>query len=170
MVAAVNIDVGKIFGSFDNIINKIWPDASEAERNKLFAILKIADGQMAINRQEAKHTSIFVAGWRPAIGWISGAAIAYEGVLRPVLSWLSVNFGLIAPPSINTELFTTLLLAMLGVGGMRTLEKFGGVARNNMYEHIPEPTRRAAEQVIKRARSRSREHDDIHADDFVINP
>jgi len=92
-------------------------------------------GQMEINVQEAKHPSVFVAGWRPFIGWVGGVALAYQFVLYPLLTWLwalAVTQGWLPkevapPPVLDSPELMTLVLGMLGVGTMRTVDKVKGV-------------------------------------------
>ena len=83
---------------------------------------KLIELQAQINEQEAKHRTIFVAGWRPFIGWVCGFALAYNFVLRDLLVWyVGVES---APPGLQMEHLMTVLIGMLGLGGMRTFEKF----------------------------------------------
>jgi hypothetical protein len=83
---------------------------------------KLIELQAQINEQEAKHRTIFVAGWRPFIGWVCGFALAYNFVLRDLLVWyVGVES---APPALQMEHLMTVLIGMLGLGGMRTFEKF----------------------------------------------
>lgn len=132
----------------NNIIDKIWPDADEADRRKL-ELAKIAQtkdlaklqahvqsltGQLQINKQEAAHKSIFVAGWRPFVGWVCGVALAYNFILQPLFNWALFAFG--ADISNAPELDITDLIAvlggMLGFGYYRTREKESGVASDSM--------------------------------------
>ena len=77
--------------------------------------------QAEINKMEAQHRTIFVAGWRPFIGWVCGVALAYNFVLRDMLVW---QMGAeTAPPALQMEHLMTVLIGMLGLGGMRTFEK-----------------------------------------------
>ena len=86
---------------------------------------ELAKGQLIVNQVEAAHKSLFVAGWRPAIGWICGLALLYSTLLAPILSiWLTV-------PPVDSSLLTTVLLGMLGLGGLRTIEKTQSVARES---------------------------------------
>lgn len=78
--------------------------------------------QSEINKMEAKHRTIFVAGWRPFIGWVCGVALAYNFVLRDMLVWYMGAET--APPALQMEHLMTVLIGMLGLGGMRTFEKF----------------------------------------------
>jgi hypothetical protein len=83
---------------------------------------KLIELQAQINEQEAKHRTIFVAGWRPFIGWVCGFALAYNFVLRDLLVWfVGVESS---PPALQMEHLMTVLIGMLGLGGMRTFEKF----------------------------------------------
>lgn len=76
--------------------------------------------QIEVNIQEAKHKSIWVAGWRPFIGWVCGSALAYQFILR---DFISVIFSLNELPQLNISQLVTILTAMLGFGTMRTYEK-----------------------------------------------
>jgi hypothetical protein len=78
--------------------------------------------QSQINKMEAQHRTIFVAGWRPFIGWVCGIALAYNFVLRDMLVWYMGAET--APPALQMEHLMTVLIGMLGLGGMRTFEKF----------------------------------------------
>jgi Holin of 3TMs, for gene-transfer release len=111
-------------------INKIWPDKTEAEKAELAAAVTILQGQMAINTEEAKSQSVFVAGWRPFIGWVCGSALAYTYIGYPFLIWvMSVWHPEIAPPKLmNDGMLYELMFGMLGMGGLRTFEKYKGVA------------------------------------------
>ena len=107
------------------------------------------DGQIAINKIEANHKSIFVAGWRPFIGWVCGVALAYAYVLQPIIEW-GVSIAnitmpqtiivdgkevitqvLISTPVIDTDTLYQLVLALLGMATLRTYEKIKEVAREN---------------------------------------
>lgn len=87
-------------------------------------------GQIEINKIEAAHKSLFVAGWRPFIGWVCGFAIAYAFVAQPLIEWAVRLYGSdIATPVINTDTLYQLVIAMLGLAGLRTYEKKTGVSR-----------------------------------------
>lgn len=83
---------------------------------------KLIELQAEINKMEAQHRTIFVAGWRPFIGWVCGVALAYNFVLRDLIVWYFGSEG--APPALQMEHLMTVLVGMLGLGGMRTFEKF----------------------------------------------
>lgn len=118
------------------VIDRLWPDPTQAALAKLelFKLEKSGElaqitGQLDINKVEAASSSIFVSGWRPAIGWICGAALAYQYVVRPIVSWGVVAAGHPLPPMPGLdENLWQLLLGMLGLGGLRTFEKLNGVA------------------------------------------
>ena len=85
-------------------------------------------GQLEINKVEAQHTSIFVAGWRPFIGWTGGAGFAYATVIQPLGSWIATVAGYTGEfPVIDTSILMTILTGILGIGGYRTIEKKWGV-------------------------------------------
>ena len=87
--------------------------------------------QVEVNKQEAQHRSIFVAGWRPFVGWVCGIALAYHFVLAPIILFSVSITGIQIPelPSFNMETLTTVLLGMLGLGGLRSFEKYKGVSK-----------------------------------------
>lgn len=118
------------------ILDKVLPDPAARDAAKLQLVqlaqngeLEVIRGQVAINVAEAANPSLFVSGWRPAVGWICAAAFGYSVLLLPLLSWLSVIWGWQVPPSIDTGEIVMLLIGMLGLGTMRTAEKIQGVAR-----------------------------------------
>jgi len=94
-------------------------------------------GQQDINREEAKHTSRFVAGWRPAIGWVGVVALAYQFVAYPLMLWgwsYLQAMGWVpptmkAPPLLDIDALMVLLTGILGIASARTFEKVKGVAR-----------------------------------------
>ncbi len=103
---------------------------SDEERLKVqFALEKLrqhpAELQTALNRLEAKHRSLFVAGWRPCIGWIGALGLANVFLFNPWLQWLTGHLGPILPADILMEL----VIALLGLGTLRTVEKMGGKAK-----------------------------------------
>lgn len=89
-----------------------------------------AQGQMEVNKAEAAHGSIFVAGWRPFIGWVCGGALAFQYILRPFWVWIAAVWypGSPIPPTLDGMLWE-LVFGMLGIGGLRSIEKIKGVGR-----------------------------------------
>tara|TARA_B100001287_G_scaffold101085_1_gene85006 strand:- start:31519 stop:31896 length:378 start_codon:yes stop_codon:yes gene_type:complete len=98
-------------------------DLREAIKGKELDPNQILELQTKINEVEAQHRSMFVAGWRPFIGWICGLAFAYHFVAFPIVRTIypDVEF-----PVLNTEPLFTVLMGMLGLGGLRTFEKLKG--------------------------------------------
>ena len=120
---------------------KFIPDKNEARRAKeqlesqmLVAMTSLVQGQLAINQKEAEHGSIFVAGWRPGIGWICGFALAWSFVLEPMATWGILVAGVDLPvlPRIELGPLLSILMGMLGLAGVRTYEKRLGVARTEL--------------------------------------
>lgn len=126
-----------------NLLDKLFPDPKAAEDAKLKVMqmaqtgelaqldadLKMAQGQMEINKVEAANPSIFVSGWRPFVGWTCGAAFAFKFIGGPMLvliaGWLGHTVTL---PQMDYSEMSTILLGMLGIGALRTVEKVKGVA------------------------------------------
>jgi hypothetical protein len=118
--------IGPVSGLLDKFIEDKDKKAALAHEISTMAerhAQELAKGQLEVNRVEAAHKSLFVAGWRPAIGWICGLALMYSTILAPILSiWFFV-------PPVDSALLTSVLMGMLGLGAMRTVEKTKSVAR-----------------------------------------
>ena len=118
-----------------NIIDRFVETGKEkkaAQIIKARMIMKPSLAQVELNKIEAGHRSIFVAGWRPFIGWVCGFALLWHFILFDLLTWVTVNFfpHVTALPELTgTETLVTVLLSLLGLGAMRTAEKFGGKAK-----------------------------------------
>jgi len=118
------------------LIDKLWPDPAQRDAAKLELLKLQQSGELAemtaqteINKVEAASTSIFVSGWRPAIGWICGAGCAWNWVGLPIAKLLIGLAGMdVALSMADVSEMMPLLMGMLGIGGMRTLEKIKGVA------------------------------------------
>jgi hypothetical protein len=129
--------IGPIIKPFTRLIpdpNARAEAEEQLEANMLTAITGLVQGQLAINAKEAEHGSIFVAGWRPFIGWICGAALAWSFLLSPFVTWIAFMLGanLEGIPVLDVGPLMTLVLGMLGLGGLRTYEKRLGVARTGV--------------------------------------
>jgi len=86
--------------------------------------------QLGINKVEAAHRSMFVAGWRPFIGWTCGVALMYTYVLQPILVFGLAQAGyLVELPKMDLGELMPVLMGMLGLGGLRSWEKVKGVAK-----------------------------------------
>ena len=80
--------------------------------------------QLEVNKVEAAHKNMFVAGWRPFVGWCCASALAYHFILQPILVFvLSLSGYQVALPEFDMSSLMTVLLGMLGLGGLRTFEK-----------------------------------------------
>jgi len=126
--------IGPVTGLLDKFIEdkdtkaKLAHDlATMAERHAQ----ELAKGQLEINAAEAKHRSIFVAGWRPFIGWTCGIALAWHFVLAPIVIFGAGYAGVALPelPTFDMDSLMTVLLGMLGLGGLRTFEKAKGLTK-----------------------------------------
>jgi hypothetical protein len=118
------------------VIDRVWPDPEKAAAAKLELFkmqqsgeLAAIAGQMEINKVEAANPSVFVSGWRPAIGWVCGAGFAIQFVVGPLAEWGSAFYGTpIKFPTMDTGTMMPLLFGMLGLSGLRTAEKIQQVA------------------------------------------
>ena len=119
------------------LLDKIIPD-KDARAKAQFELMKAAQdadlqlalGQLDINKAEASHASIFVAGWRPFLGWVCGISLVYNFLVYPLLLWVVAVFGAqIQVPPLASENLLELVMAMLGLGALRTFEKYKGVAK-----------------------------------------
>jgi hypothetical protein len=115
------------------VLDKFIPDPAEkakAEGELRGALLAWDQMQASVNTEEAKSASVFVAGWRPFVGWTCGASFALNVVILPLLNFFIVASGeqaVVIP--MDTNLIMSTLFGMLGLGGLRTFEKIKGVAK-----------------------------------------
>jgi len=100
--------------------NLAW-EIREAIKGKELDPNQLLEIQTRINEIEAQHRTVFVAGWRPFIGWVCGVALAYNFVIRDLFIWAIKPE--VVPPALQMEHLMTVLLGMLGLGGLRTYEK-----------------------------------------------
>lgn len=109
---------------------KVLELAQRGELAELDANLKLALGQMEVNKIEAASTDLFRSGWRPYVGWVCGAGLTYEFLVRPFLPWTVRLLGAEVPPLPPTDMGTliTMLGGLLGLGGLRTVERIKGKA------------------------------------------
>lgn len=115
------------------LINKFVPDPAQkvqAETDLRNALMAADASQNAVNAAEAANPNGFTSGWRPFIGWVCGAALAYQYVVTPLIIWLAAiaHYPLPIPPRLDDTLWQ-LMFGMLGMGGLRTYEKIKGVAK-----------------------------------------
>ena len=87
--------------------------------------------QIEVNKAEASHKSLFVAGWRPFVGWVCAGALAYHFIFQPIMVFAISIYGVsITLPEFDMGSLMTILMGMLGLGGLRTLEKVQKVSRD----------------------------------------
>jgi hypothetical protein len=127
-----------LIGPVTSLLDKFIPDADERARlaHEIATMsekhaMEVARGQIEVNKTEAAHKSMFVAGWRPFVGWTCGVALAWHFVGQPLAVFVITYSGVEAPPLpvFEMESLLTVLLGMLGLGGLRTFEKTKGVSR-----------------------------------------
>ena len=120
------------------VIDRVVPDKNgankakqeiEAELIKNATQLNLA--QAETNKIEAQHRTVFVAGWRPFIGWVCGVALAWHFVLSPVIIFMAAWFNVVLPalPQFDMGSLMTVLMGMLGLGGLRSFEKAKGLTK-----------------------------------------
>lgn len=91
---------------------------------------ELAKGQLEVNKAEAQSRNVFIAGWRPFIGWTCGVAMAYNYVIHPILIFTLAQFNyLVAIPALDLSEMMPVLMGMLGLGGLRSFEKYKGVSK-----------------------------------------
>lgn len=120
----------------NTVLGRVLPDKAANDAAKvtiaemqLSGELKQYSDQIQVDLAEAQNKSVFVAGWRPFIGWICGCSLAYQFLVQPLLTFgVHLFHGNWAAPSIDISSLNDLLMGMLGLAGMRTAEKFSGVA------------------------------------------
>lgn len=135
--------VGMVANIGGKVIDRIWPDPAQAaaaklellkmqqsgELAQLAAETDLRKGQLAVNQAEAGNANIFVSGWRPFVGWVCGVGLLTQFLIGPYMTWGAALFGKVAAfPTLDMGTLLTLLLGMLGLGGMRTMEKLQGKA------------------------------------------
>jgi hypothetical protein len=134
--------IGSLADLVGKVVDRVWPDATRAQEIKLElfkaeqagALQELtnawdnAKAQLAVNQVEAGSSNLFIAGWRPFVGWVCGIAMTYKFVIEPILIFGFAAAGKqIDLPPFDFSVMITVLMAMLGLGGMRTFEKVKGV-------------------------------------------
>ncbi len=99
------------------------------------AVAQQLHDQAAIDQTEAANSNLFIAGWRPFIGWVCGAGLAAQFIVGPIVTWAAtLMHHPVAFPTLDMGTLLTLLLGMLGLGGMRTYEKISGVPNTHVKD------------------------------------
>lgn len=141
-----NYILGLLMPGINKVIDKLIPDSNaraqaqeeitralidkEADVEK--AIAEAAKAQAEVNLKEAESPSLFIAGWRPAVGWMCVFGLGYQYILWPFLDWGTSLAAVASPPTLSTGELMPLILGMLGLGGMRSFEKAKGIDRQSM--------------------------------------
>lgn len=130
------------------IVNKVIPDKAAADaavaqlknmaeagqlQQELVQLQAVTSDQSAVDKVEASSTSLFIAGWRPYVGWICGTGLGLQVIVAPLFTWISTLVGHpTAFPVFDDKLLESTLAGMLGIGfGLRTYEKSQGIASNH---------------------------------------
>jgi hypothetical protein len=126
-IGSIIESVGKVAG--DLVTSDKERLELELEGRKLDQAIDLA--QIDVNKKEAEHFSVFVAGWRPGAAWVCVAGLAWHYILQPVVVFFAVLYGYQLPPLpvFDMDALMTLLFGLLGLGGFRAIEKIQGVAR-----------------------------------------
>ena len=122
--------LASLIGPATSLLDKVIEDKDEKNRIafELSTLAErhaneLAKGQLEVNKVEAAHKSLFVAGWRPSIGWCCSLGLLYHVLIAPIAGiWVEV-------PEIDSSLLMTTMTGMLGLGAMRSYEKTRGVSR-----------------------------------------
>lgn len=125
--------IEKLIKPVAKILDKFIPDKDlkeKLEHEIKLEIQKANIAQIEVNKAEAAHRTVFVAGWRPFIGWTCALALAYHFILQPIIVFtMSVNGLAYDLPEFDMGSLMTIILGMLGLGGMRSFEKFKGLTK-----------------------------------------
>jgi hypothetical protein len=144
----VGILAGPLLEIGKELIDRIWPDKTAQEKERAAAELEllrltqsermadkanevaIALAQIKVNEEEAKNASLFVSGWRPAVGWVCAASFGYVYLVGPLITSISAAYGKSFPlPPVDMESMLYVLGGLLGLGGLRTFEKVKGASK-----------------------------------------
>lgn len=141
LIEGIKLELGNVFEGVGSLISTIREaitgDPSPDKKVKAEAALMqmqftLNEGQQKINAIEAAHISVFVAGWRPFIGWVCGFGLGWNYIFQPLLYWVFSAFGkTITFPALDIGELITLLFALLGLAGLRTVEKKNDVAKSH---------------------------------------
>lgn len=147
----MNPVLAPVLGGIFSTIGDLIDDLHTSDKEKMDAQIELAKlglderrieadlvkAQIEVNKTEAQHSSIFIGGWRPAIGWTGAAAMAYQFIVYPFLVWgwslMQANGWVPAdmqpPPMLDTDALWVILSGMLGIATMRSVEKVKGVSK-----------------------------------------
>lgn len=131
-----------LIGTVGKVIDRVFPDPAARDAAKLELLrmeqagqltamqaeLQLALAQIGVNQADAASADPFQRRWRPAVGWVCCAGLAYQFVVGPVLGWAGGIWDWPPPPQLQLGDLVTILLGLLGLGGLRTAEKLQGRA------------------------------------------
>ena len=130
--------IGKLIGPVTGLLDKFIEDKDQ-KAQLAHELATMADrhaqdlalAQIEVNKAEAASGSVFKGGWRPFIGWVCGGAFAYHFVLQPVIVFAVLTAGVDLPPLPEFDMASlmTVMMGMLGLGGLRTYEKKQGITK-----------------------------------------
>jgi hypothetical protein len=133
------LGLGTLVGDVGKVADDLF--TSDEERLKIALEERTLDaelvkGQLEVNKVEAAHQSLFVAGWRPFVGWIGAVALVYQFILYPLFIWGwtlakangMIDAGFETPPVLDGEALFALITGMLGIAGLRSFDKTKGTA------------------------------------------
>lgn len=142
VISGINVDLGNILnqvGTFAKDLRTAITGQAAIDPAQLAELsaraqeieARAMEAQVEINKVEAAHSSIFIAGWRPFIGWICGAGLFYHYIGFSLIQWSIAVFHLsVAAPALETEGLLSIIFALLGLGTLRTYEKVRGAEGN----------------------------------------
>lgn len=143
------LGIGDIISSVGKVADDLF--TSDEERLKIALQEKtieasLVQGQLDINKAEAQNPSVFVAGWRPAIGWIGAIALAYQFLFYPLLgwgwkffqAWHWVPMEMTPPPLLPADQLWVILTGMLGIAGLRSFDKMQGTQTDRVDGKKPD--------------------------------
>ncbi len=114
------------------LIDRLWPDPAQRDAAKLELLRMQQSGELAqieVNKEEARNPNLFVSGWRPAVGWVCVGACGWNWIGLPILKAVILIAGISIDlkPADLTEMLPV-LMGMLGLSGLRTVERLNGKA------------------------------------------
>lgn len=132
--------IGGVISAVGKLLDRVLPDPQAKMDAKIklaemaqageFKELDLIAKQVEVNMKEAEHASVFVAGWRPYIGWTCGAGLSYQFVVQPLLSWLALLGDQPVPPPLDASTLLAIVVPLLGFGAYRTYERVNNKQRN----------------------------------------
>ena len=133
-MALLNALIGPVSGLLDKFVEDKDQKAKLAHEISTMAdnhAQELALAQIEVNKAEAASNSVWKGGWRPFVGWVCGTAFAYHFVIQPLAIFVVAAYGMEIPelPDFDMGQLMTVLMGMLGLGGLRSFEKSKGVAK-----------------------------------------